>query len=82
VLYTDGSCINEKVGALAVTADGSIIRRLYLGRALEVTIYAADLRAILLALEIAYKKDYRAVIVFTDNQVAIRSVANPDSQSG
>ena len=80
--YTDGSCINDKVGASAVTADGSIIHRSNLGRASEVTVYAAELRGILSALEIVYKKDYRAVIVFTDNQAAIRSVANPDSQSG
>lgn len=38
--------------------------------------------SILSALKIAYKKDYRAVIVFTDNQAVIRSVANPDNQSG
>ncbi|KAH9205425.1 hypothetical protein DL95DRAFT_491113 [Leptodontidium sp. 2 PMI_412] len=82
VLYTDGSCINDKVGASAVTADGSITHRSYLGQASEVTVYAAELRGILSALEIAYKKDYRAVIVFTDSQAAIRSVANPDSQSG
>jgi ribonuclease HI/uncharacterized protein YchJ len=82
VLYTDGSCINDKVGASAVTADGSITHRSYLGRASEVTVYAAELRGILSALQIAYKKDHKAVIVFTDNQAAIRSVANPDSQSG
>ncbi|TGO46402.1 hypothetical protein BCON_0327g00020 [Botryotinia convoluta] len=82
VLYTDGSCINDKVGASAVTADGSITHRSYLGRASEATVYAAELRGILSALQIAYKKDHKAVIVFTDNQAAIRSVANPDSQSG
>jgi ribonuclease HI len=82
VLYTDGSCINDKVGASAVTADGSIIHRSYLGRASEATVYAAELRGILSALQIAYKKDHKAVIVFTDNQAAIRSVSNPDSQSG
>jgi ribonuclease HI len=81
VQYKDGSCINDKVGALAVTADSSITHRSYLGRASEITIYAAELRGILSALEIAYKRDYRAVIVFTDNQAAIRSVANPGNQS-
>ncbi|KAH6691104.1 hypothetical protein BKA61DRAFT_500237, partial [Leptodontidium sp. MPI-SDFR-AT-0119] len=66
-LYRDGSCINDKVGASAVTADGSIKYRSYLGRASGVTVYAAELRGILSSLEIAYRKDYRAVIVFTDN---------------
>ncbi|PQE17594.1 reverse transcriptase protein [Rutstroemia sp. NJR-2017a WRK4] len=42
VLYTDGSCINDKVGASAVTADGSITHRSYLGRASEATVYAAE----------------------------------------
>ncbi|RDL35892.1 uncharacterized protein BP5553_06504 [Venustampulla echinocandica] len=45
-------------------------------------VYAAELRGILSALQIAYKKAHKAVIVFTDNQAAIRSVANPDSQFG
>lgn len=66
-LYIDGNYINDKVGSLAVTADSSIIYWLYLGRALKVTIYVAELRGILLALEIVYKKDYKAVIVFTNN---------------
>jgi hypothetical protein len=44
VLYTDGSCINDKVGASAVTADGSITHRSYLGQASEATVYAAELR--------------------------------------
>jgi ribonuclease HI len=65
-----------------VTADGSITHRSYPGRASEVTVYAAELRGILSALQIAYKTDHKAVIVFTDNQAAIISVANPDSQSG
>jgi hypothetical protein len=82
VLYTDGNCINNKVGASAVTANGLITHRSYLGRASEVTVYAAELRGILSALQIAYKKDYKAFIVFTDNQAAIRSIANPDNQSG
>ena len=47
--YTDGSCINDKVGASTVTADGSIIHRSNLGRASEVTVYAAELRGILSA---------------------------------
>ncbi|PVH67450.1 hypothetical protein DL98DRAFT_443594, partial [Cadophora sp. DSE1049] len=79
VLYTDGSYINDKVGASAVTADSFITHRLYLSQALEVTVYAAELRRILLALEIVYKKDYKAVIVFINNQAAIRFVANLDS---
>ncbi|KAF7905144.1 uncharacterized protein EAF01_005665 [Botrytis porri] len=82
VLYTDGSCINDKVGALAVTSDGFVTHWLYLGRASEATVYTAELRGILPALQIAYKKDHKAVIVFTDNQAAIRFMANPDNQSG
>lgn len=50
-----------------MTADGSITHRSYLGQASEVTVYVAELRGILLALQIAYEKDYKAVIVFTDN---------------
>lgn len=75
----DGNYINNKVGALAVIANGSITYRLYLGQASEVTVYPAELRGILLVLQIIYEKDYKAVIVFTDNQVVIRSMANPDN---
>jgi len=57
VLYTDGSCINDKVGAAAVTANGAIIYRAYLGRSSEATVYAAELRGILSALQIAYQSN-------------------------
>ncbi|KAH7403049.1 hypothetical protein BKA64DRAFT_776400 [Cadophora sp. MPI-SDFR-AT-0126] len=82
VLSTNSSCINDKVGTSAVTADGSSIHRSYLGRALEVTVYPAEVRGFLSELEIACKKDHRAVIIFTDNRAATRSVAKPDIQSG
>lgn len=67
VLYIDSSCINDKISTLAVTADGSITHWLYLGRASEVTVYAAELRGILSTLQITYQKDYKVVIIFTDN---------------
>jgi len=50
ILYIDSSCINDKVGASAVTANGSIIYRSYLDRASETTMYAAELRGIFSAL--------------------------------
>ena len=87
IIYTDGSNINQKVGAAAVDIDNRIILKSFLGKALHYTVYSAELRGINLALLLALRqkvqtKTTREVTVFTDNQAAIRSLANPSERPG
>jgi hypothetical protein len=50
IIYTDGSDINSKMGAAAVSPDGGLMGSACLGKETEYTVYAAELLGILMAL--------------------------------
>ena len=82
LLYTDGSSINQKVGAAAVDAAHNITLKSFLGQALQYTVYSAELRGINLALTIAWRlrrsnRSFTKFTILTDNQAAILSTINP-----
>lgn len=86
IYYTDGSGIDDHVGGAAVNHRTGAQRGRYIGALSEYTVYIAEVIGILLALELAEDetRDHPGlpIIIFTDNQAAIQSVANPKHKSG
>lgn len=84
--YTDGSGINQKVGAAAVRL-GQIFSNIsvFLGSNLYYTVYAAELSGILVAIHMALAipltSRVRRVLIFTDNQSALRAIHKPRKSS-
>ncbi|KAF3484325.1 uncharacterized protein GIQ15_03649 [Arthroderma uncinatum] len=72
-IYTDGSVINGKVGASAVTITPGDIRQAYLGKDTEATIFMAELQGIRMALDLVLETN-RTAVIFTDSQAAIKTI--------
>jgi hypothetical protein len=75
-IYTDGSGIDDRIGAAAVCPFTEQTRSAYLGLSATSTVYAAELYGISLALQIAQayadrNGSRRNVAIYTDNQAAI-----------
>ena len=89
VYYTDGSAINNQIGAAMVAWQTGTVKRAYLGTIQQCTVYAAELYGIILALEHACThtrsstdSHIRNIHIFTDNQAAIRAIIQPKQPSG
>ncbi|EFY94018.2 zinc knuckle [Metarhizium robertsii ARSEF 23] len=86
-LYTDRSGNNGHVGAAAVCTTINQTKSAYMGDDNVSTAYAGELQGISLALQIAQEDRNRGsirekVLIYTDNQAAVRSVARPRGESG
>ncbi|KAI8405763.1 hypothetical protein FOFC_13224 [Fusarium oxysporum] len=81
-IYTDGSGIGGHIGAAAVCTTTQETKSAYMGDDTTSTVYAGELQGISLALQIAQQDRSRGnsrskVLIYTDNQAAIRSTAKP-----
>jgi ribonuclease HI len=83
-IYTDGSGIDVQIGAAAVCQTTSETRKQYIGTESSHNVYAAELAAIKLAVDIvqAARRNYDKCVIYTDSQPAIKATAKPGQQSG
>ena len=83
-IYTDGSGINQGIGAAMYCHTTQHISLRHLGKETESMVYAGELEAIHMA--ITHAKELATEItgcrIFTDSQPAIKSIAKPRRQSG
>jgi len=84
-IYTDGSGIEGKIGA-AAHCTNPIAATLYrhLGSDQQYNVYAAEITAFLLALQIPKQQtnEMKQCNIYSDSQAAIKALANPRMQSG
>ncbi len=86
-VYTDGSGINNEIGAAAVSPMIMNEKKAYMGDSNTSTVFTAELQGIRLALTMALEdwdkgNRRRKVVIYTDNQAAIRTTNNPSGVSG
>lgn len=86
-VYTDGSGINGHIGAAAVCTTTHETKSTYMGTETTSTVYAGELQGIILALQLAQAdratgNKRSKLLIYTDNQAAIRSSANSRGKSG
>lgn len=79
--YTDGSGLNGRIGASAVSVSQEWIRSRTLGTEEESTVYAGELTGIRMALH-KLRKEQTSATVFVDSQAAIQAVRSPQRPSG
>ena len=83
-IYTDGSGIEDQVGAAAYSPTIPAVAHDYLGKADHTNVYAAELTAIHLGIKMAGKspEQYDKCYIYVDNQSSIQAIDKPKQQSG
>ena len=84
IIYTDGSSYNGHTGAAIYSPKTSDTKGKYVGTSDTHNVYAAELTAIQMAIELFTEKsdEHTNAYIFTDNQLAIQAVETPKRQSG
>ena len=82
-IYTDGSGIENKIGAAAYNSSANEVGHQHLGDVTQFNVYAAELTALHLAVQqIQNPHEGRVHRIFTDSQAALRAIDHPRRQSG
>jgi ribonuclease HI len=86
-IYTDGSGIEGRIGASAITLHPKEVHRAYIGNTKIATVYAGELKGLLMAGELAWDalvrdQSIKYIRIFTDNQAAIKAMGDVKRQSG
>src|SRR5579859_4482658 len=83
-IYTDGSGTENHVGAAAYSLATAVTTHGYLGKADTANVYAAELTAIHIGINMAGKshEQYKKCFIYIDNQSSIQAVDKPKQQSG
>src|SRR5438874_2477001 len=85
-IYTDGSGINGQVGVAAYCPELSKTTKQHLGPETEYNVYAAEVFAINMAINIIKacepSTSYTEYLIYTDSQPAITATTKPHKQSG
>src|SRR5271167_900968 len=81
-IYTDGSGINEGIGAAMYCHTDQQVEQQYLGKNSESMVYARELEAIHMA--VTHVKDLTQMEshIFSESEAAMKSLAKPKRQSG
>ena len=80
-IYTDGSGINNKIGAAACNTKE--ILHQHLGPSEKFNVFTAEVSAIGLAMDIVSQNhNQQQCHIYTDSQAAIKAIINPGKQSG
>jgi hypothetical protein len=75
--YTDGSGINDGIGAAMYCHTDQFVQQRYLGRSSESMVYAGELEAIYMAITHAKDLTQTETRIFSDSQPAMKSLAKP-----
>ena len=81
-IYTDGSRINEEIGAAMYCHRDQHIKQWYLGKNSKSMVYAGELEAIHMAITQVKDLSQMESRIFSDSQAAMKSLAKPKRQSG
>ena len=80
-MYTDGSGINEGIGAAIYCHTDQHVKQWYLGKNTESIVYIGELEGIHMAVMYTKNLPQMETRIFLDSQPAMKSLAKPKRQS-
>ena len=82
-IYTDGSGIENKIGAAAYDSSMNKVSHQYLVNETQFNVYTAELKALHLTIkQLRNHGEYLTDRIYSDNQVSVKAIDHPWKQSG